>query len=60
MVSKFTLEGKKYVFMPKEEYDKLLLLATKNELKSQLLSFYQARKKVKSLFLDCAGQKGMQ
>lgn len=57
MVSEFTLEGKKYIIMPKEEYDKLLHLSTKNELKSQLLSFYQARKKSEVLILGWSGLK---
>lgn len=52
MVSKFTLEGKKYVIMPKEEYDKLLLMASKNELKNRLFSFYDARKRSEELVLE--------
>ncbi len=45
MVSEFTLEGKKYVIMPKEEYDAIKLLAEKNELLSRLYSLEEARKK---------------
>ncbi len=51
MVFEFTLEGKKYVIMPKEEYDKLLLLASKNEQLTRLFSFYDARKRSEELVL---------
>lgn len=56
MVSKFTLEVKKYAIMPKKEFDKLLLLASKSEKLSQLFSFYDARGKSEVLILEWAGQ----
>lgn len=52
MISEFELEGKKYVIMPKEEYDELLLLASKNEQLTRLFSFFNARTRSGKLFLE--------
>lgn len=52
MISEFELEGKKYVIMPKEEYDKLLILASKNKQLTRLFSFYDARKRSGKLVLE--------
>lgn len=42
MVSKFTLEGKKYVIMPKEEYEALKLAAELNSGRKGLLEIDKA------------------
>lgn len=52
MISEFALEGVKYVILPKKEYDKLLLMASKNELKNRLFSFYEARKRSEEMILE--------
>jgi hypothetical protein len=56
MISEFALEGKKYVIMPKEEYDKLFILASKNEQLTRLFSFYDARKRSEELILGWSEQ----
>ena len=57
MVPEFALDGKKYVIMPKEEKDKLLLLTSKNEQLTRLFSFYDARKRSDELIKEWAKAK---
>lgn len=58
MISEFALEGKKYVIMPKEEYDKLLLMASKNEQLTRLFSFYDAPQSGEEAILGWAEKNG--
>ncbi len=58
MVSEFTLNEEKFVIMLKEEYDKLLLMASKNEQLTRLFSFYEASQSGEEAILGWAEKNG--
>lgn len=58
MISEFTLNEEKFVIMPKEEYDKLLILASKNEQLTRLFSIYEAPQSGEESILGWAEKNG--
>lgn len=57
MVSEVTIDDKKYVILPKEEYVALQKADFHEKFKGRLFSIDEARKKSEELILEWAKQK---
>jgi hypothetical protein len=57
MVSEITIDDKKYVLLPKEEYVALQKADFHEKFKGRLFSIDEARKKSEELILEWAKQK---